>query len=169
MSKIYCGNNAKNPKLVSGELSLGTRSKCLKKGIGKGKSMKPDPEYGGTYKPIDKRKMYCGDEMRKPKGYTYIGNLPMCLQKGIGLGKSMSSKFDDQFFKEPSHINVIAIGICITFVIALFVVLYFGKPGMVTDDENKKKIEWKKFITRYMMICIIFVFIVFIVVMIIKQ
>ena len=38
---IYCGNNALEPRLLSGNVTLGTNYDCLKKGIMKGKQ-KPD-------------------------------------------------------------------------------------------------------------------------------
>ena len=42
MTAIYCGNNRLEPRLLSGELNLGTNYKCLQKGIVKGKSL---PKY----------------------------------------------------------------------------------------------------------------------------
>jgi len=38
MNGIYCGNNALEPKLITGELNLGTKYKCLQKGLGIGKA-----------------------------------------------------------------------------------------------------------------------------------
>ena len=46
---IYCGNNRQNSKLISGELDIGTRSQCLKKGVGVGINQPIDPDYLDNY------------------------------------------------------------------------------------------------------------------------
>lgn len=92
MSQIYCGNNAKDSQLVAGNVILGTRYKCLQKGIGKGMSLPHDPNFAGEYEPIDNRTIYCGNSPELPDGYDMMGNLPQCLQKGIGVGKTIKAK-----------------------------------------------------------------------------
>lgn len=84
---IYCGNNELDPRLVNGEITLGTRYKCLKKGIGRGMHLPYDPSYQQPYKPIDTTRIYCGDKDQLPPSYDRMGNLVHCLQRGIGIGK----------------------------------------------------------------------------------
>ena len=91
MNKIYCGNNALDPELLAGDIILGTRYTCLKRGIGKGLHLPLDQKYTRGYEPIDKRRIYCGNKAKLPKGYYSMGNLPQCLQKGIGIGKKKKS------------------------------------------------------------------------------
>lgn len=84
---LYCGNNALDPDLLAGDIILGTRYTCLKRGIGQGLHLPLDQKYTRGYEPIDKRRIYCGDKATLPKGYYSMGNLPQCLQKGVGIGK----------------------------------------------------------------------------------
>ena len=87
MKKLYCGNNSLDPDLLAGDVILGTRYTCLKRGIGQGLYLHCDQKYIRGYEPIDKRRLYCGDKAKLPKGYYSMGNLPQCLQKGVGIGK----------------------------------------------------------------------------------
>ena len=91
MNKIYCGNNALDPELLAGDIILGTRYTCLKRGIGQGLHLPLDQKYTRGYEPIDKRRIYCGNKAKLPKSYYSMGNLPQCLQKGIGIGKKKKS------------------------------------------------------------------------------
>ena len=89
---IYCGNNRLFPDLVNGTLELGTRYKCLRKGYGKGFNMPVDPNYlNNQYDPIDRTRLYCGDNPDLPAGYDRHGNLVHCLQRGVGLGKKQKA------------------------------------------------------------------------------
>ena len=85
--QIYCGNNLYT--LNKKKLKLGTRYTCFKKGVGKGLNLPLDLDYKGPYKQIIKEKIYCGDKINLPSGYTRKGSLSDCLQKGIGVGKSI--------------------------------------------------------------------------------
>ena len=154
MQPIYCGNNAQDDQLIDGTRIIGTRHGCMKKGFGKGFNMPYDPKFSGPYTPIDKRKIYCGNNSEKPDGYDSIGSLSQCLQKGIGIGKrkrgilgyspSGYSPSNNYFFK------IVLIFIVIEVVI--FCYLYFSKPKIVTtkDHKNIERINWSKFILIYL-------------------
>jgi hypothetical protein len=90
---MYCGNNLAHKKLMNGQLQLGTRYTCMRKGIGQGKSMPFDNSYLGEYIPIDDTKIYCGNGDILPAGYDRFGSLNQCLSKGIGIG--IKKKADD--------------------------------------------------------------------------
>jgi hypothetical protein len=90
-TKIYCGNNKKHHELVSNVSRLGTRHECLKKGIGVGINMPLSVDYAGEFEPIDKSRIYCGNNKVKPQGFTRLGSLPNCLQKGIGVGRRIKA------------------------------------------------------------------------------
>ena len=87
-AKVYCGNNRNARK----GKPVGSRSQCLKVGIGKGRSLKCEASYGGPYDPIDNRKLYCGDQKIMPSGYDILGSPSLCLKTGIGLGKSLRAR-----------------------------------------------------------------------------
>lgn len=147
MTTIYCGNNAANTELTSGNSILGTRYSCLKKGIGRGMNMPPDPTYTGPYIPIDNRKMYCGANTQLPDEYDYMGNLPHCLQKGIGVGKKLVSGFIG--FTTTNRIAPVASFVLIA--ITAFLILYFTKPLFLRKKNinNKVMINWGKFMGIY--------------------
>jgi hypothetical protein len=92
MVYTYCGNNRANLDLVSGKSVLGTRYKCMRKGIGMGLYLPYDAQFGNHYEPIDNTKVYCGNSDDLPIGYDRMGNLPNCLQKGVGVGKLQKAK-----------------------------------------------------------------------------
>ena len=69
MSRIYCGNNRLNEKLVSGTHNLGTRNQCFKKGRLVGLSLPYDVSYSLPYQPIDNTKIYCEDTIVLPNDY----------------------------------------------------------------------------------------------------
>ena len=85
----YCGNNLLDSELVSGQKNLGTRYKCLQKGIGSGLYCKTKQKYNENYEPIDKRKFYCGNKENLPTEYSYFGNLHQCFSKGFGIGQKI--------------------------------------------------------------------------------
>lgn len=88
---MYCGNNGMYPGLRDGSLTLGTRYKCLRRGIGIGLNLPVDPTYRNEYLPIDKTKIYCGNERTLPSGYDMFGNLPQCQSKGVSVGKKIKA------------------------------------------------------------------------------
>lgn len=155
----YCGNNKLYPDLLKGKVKLGTRFECLKKGIQNGKYLGKDPKYSGDYEPIDTRKIYCGNKSDLPEGYDYLGNPPLCLQKGTGLGKRLISRFIS-FGKDNKIILKI---FCYILIITLsFLYLYIKKPLYISDKlNNKRVINWKKFVLVYIFIlllsCVIFI------------
>ena len=158
MSDIYCGNNAANIDLITGNSILGTRYECLKKGIGKGMNMPPDPTYTGQYIPIDERKMYCGTNPNLPNDYDYMGNLPHCLQKGVGIGKKLVSGFIG--FTTNNKLAPFLFFLIIA--IIAFLVLYLSKPLFLQKkNTNKVLIDWKKFIGIYLGILVILFFLIF--------
>lgn len=128
MSDIYCGNNAASIELTSGNSILGTRYECLKKGIGRGMHMQPNP---GPYIPIDERKIYCGTNPDLPDDYDYMGNLSHCLQKGIGVGKKLVSGFIG--FVTTNKKAPIVFFLFMVFI--TIIVLYFMKPSFLFKKQ----------------------------------
>lgn len=191
MSQIYCGNNLLNPQLVAGNVTLGTRYKCLRKGIGYGLYMPYDPNYVGTYMPIDQRKIYCGNKSILPNNYDSMGNLPQCIQKGIGIGKRLRARNSNNFRSSSTKPNNLNINLTATsfssssltqkpftlilFLLLagiLFIYLYVRKPSIVTstkNNDNKKRIIWYKFMTFYISILILVRIIIFFVELIIHN
>ena len=97
-AKYYCGNNynARKGKPV------GSRSTCLRIGIGKGKFLPCEASYAGPYVPIDTRKIYCGDKTALPPGYDLVGSPSLCLKTGIGLGKALRAQSGCKIGKKKS-------------------------------------------------------------------
>jgi hypothetical protein len=159
MSQIYCGNNAQDSDLLNGNKVLGTRYKCMRKGIGVGLNSPRDPKFAEAYAAIDTRRIYCGDKPDLPSEYDSMGNLPMCLQKGVGIGKRINA--GNITTREASSFNTSIetkhrkseFYILIFFAIAmiLFMYLFIKKPSFVTDkrNDNVKIINWYKFISVY--------------------
>ena len=150
---IYCGNNAQDDQLLDGTRIIGTRHGCMKKGFGKGFNMSYDPKFAGPYTPIDKRRIYCGNNSEKPEGYDSMGSLSQCLQKGLGIGKRkrgilgyspLGYSPSDYFFKMVVLFIVIEV--------VIFCYLYFSKPKIVTtkDHKNIERINWSKFTLIYL-------------------
>jgi hypothetical protein len=150
MPTIYCGNNARDVQLLSGNQVLGTRNGCLRKGIGKGLQLPYDSKYAGDYLPIDNRKIYCGNENILPNGYDLMGNLPQCLQKGIGIGKVQKARNNNNV-QFPNKYKFIIFMILYVFLIScLFILLYVTKPSFVTNkDRDKDKINTIKLVAYY--------------------
>ena len=149
MGDIYCGNNFLNRRLTNGELSLGNRSDCFRKGVGKGLNMDYDPSFKGPFEPIVDDKYYCGNSNNLPEGYNSFGSLSNCLQKGVGVGKRM--KAISYTGKEKYMYLSLYLGLSLI----LFLVLYYLKPKYILTKE--KKIDWKKFQLYYLSINILLV------------
>lgn len=89
--KIYCGNNRLYKPLVNGDVVMGTRYECFKKGVGIGKNMEPD-DFDVDYAPIYNPKIFCGNGNTLPEGYNRLGQPYECLQKGVGVGKGLTKR-----------------------------------------------------------------------------
>jgi hypothetical protein len=159
MSQIYCGNNAQDLDLLSGNKVLGTRYKCMRKGVGVGLNSPRDPKFAGAYTAIDTRRIYCGDKPDLPSGYDSMGNLPMCLQKGVGIGKRINAGNSTTHESSSFYTSIetkqrkTEFYILIFFAIAtiLFMYLFLKKPLFVIDKriDNVKIINWYKFMSVY--------------------
>lgn len=179
MAQIYCGNNGADTDLLVGRSVLGTKYKCMRKGVGKGLNLPYDPKFNGVYMPIDERIIYCGDKADLPSGYDRFGNLPSCLQKGVGIGKRLkaqkslpnyqfgNSTYDPQ--KKPvikklfntqekyqfgystrGFMYIWPIVIFIILSAAIFFIIYFIRPSFITKKVgNKTKIDWGKFMAYF--------------------
>lgn len=146
---MYCGNNALNPQVTSGQVALGTRYSCMRKGIGRGMNLPYDPNYLAPYTPIDNTKIYCGNDLLLPDGYDRFGSLPECLQKGVGIGKR------ERALKGPGvrvfKIYILPTLIYLAISAGVFCWLYFGKPNLVTkkDENGNRHIDWSGFAAFY--------------------
>jgi hypothetical protein len=174
-TNIYCGNNRLNRFLIDNSKTLGTRYKCLKIGIQKGKSLPIDNDYTGPYDPIDDTKIYCGNSNRLKNEYDRFGNLAECLQKGIGIGKKIKANEnnndsgdsidDDNFVFVFNYKNIL---LFLILEIVLFLFLFISKPKFLlkkysnVKTKNKKKIDIFKFILIYVLISCIIFFLIFI-------
>jgi hypothetical protein len=164
MQAIYCGNNAQDDQLLDGTRIIGTRHGCMKKGFGKGFNMSYDPKFAGPYTPIDKRKIYCGNNSEKPDEYDSIGSLSQCLQKGIGIGKrkradkgiqgilGYSPNYSPSDYSPSNNYFFKILLIFIVIELVIFSYLYFSRPKIVTTKDHKKieRINWSKFILIYL-------------------
>ena len=87
--EIYCGDAVALPNDYD---VMGTRYRCLQKGVGTGMMMpnsrrdeflaRPRPPPGGE-------RIYCGNAAALPAGYTRFGLKSQCLKKGVGIGLAM--------------------------------------------------------------------------------
>lgn len=87
--EIYCGDRAALPDDYD---VMGTRYRCLQKGVGVGMMLpnsrrdeflaRPRPPTGGG-------RLYCGNAAVLPAGYTRFGLKSQCLKKGVGIGLAM--------------------------------------------------------------------------------
>ena len=174
MTQIYCGNNSQDSDLLSGNVILGTRFGCMRKGIGRGLNLPYDPKFKVNYIPIDKCKIYCGKLPILPENYDSLGSLPQCLQKGIGIGKRKRaqnpppppSSFSPKILlKTTKNIQIIIfVLIFLILSVGLFTYLYVKKPSIVIDkynEENKKYINWYKFNFVFITSIIILIVILF--------
>lgn len=87
---MYCGNNALDEKLLSGELALGTRYECMKRGVGAG--LNAPARRRGAYQKLVEDKFYCGNKNILPAGYDRFGTLPDCVSKGFGVGQKIAAE-----------------------------------------------------------------------------
>jgi hypothetical protein len=90
--RIYCGNNALDPRLLDGTYIIGRRYDCLRKGVGIGLHMPLDPAFSMPYAQIVPDKIYCGNADVCPDEYDRLGTLHGCVQKGVGVGRSIIAK-----------------------------------------------------------------------------
>ena len=155
MVDIYCGNNSQDTGLVTGTKVLGTRYRCLQKGIGKGLNMPYDDKYLGAYAPIDNTRIYCGNLTVLPAGYDRFGTITECLQKGIGVGKKLKAE------RGPSRFRYMyPIVIFLLLELFLFLWLYNVKPNIILDTRIEE-IDWEKFWMVFVQISMMFAIIVF--------
>lgn len=160
--RIYCGNNTENRNLRNGNLIIGTRSMCLRKGIGKGLNLPYDENSSGPYNPIDQRRIYCGDRNILPNGYDYMGNLPLCLQKGIGIGKHRKTLISNRriimFIRKILPIILAMLGY-----IMIYLYLRISKPSVVTDQNNPQRIITRRFVVFYLILILLWTLILIII------
>ena len=130
-SNVYCGNNssARNGK------PIGTKSRCLRVGIGKGLHLPCTNSYRGPYNPIDGRRFYCGDQANLPAGYDVMGSNSMCLSKGIGIGKAARSR------RGCGKRNIAYILIFLILSITCFLLLFYTKPVFVTTENTETNVR----------------------------
>lgn len=151
---LYCGNNKLHSSVRSGNAVIGTRSECLRKGVGLGKYLPCNSEYNGPYEPIDNRKVWCGNSDRLPPGYDIVGTLPGCMQKGVGTGMRLKARGCRGARRYTNKLTKRAV---ISFIFIMFVsfgVLYTLKPKVVFDKKTKK-MKWGAFIGIWFVIVVI--------------
>jgi hypothetical protein len=159
---IYCGNNALDSDIVNGTSQLGTRYSCMRKGIGTGLNLPYDAKYAGKYEPIDNRKIYCGNGDNLPEGYDRLGNLSQCLQKGVAIGKRQRALDGDGNINTNNNIirnlfyGKVKYFLIFILLIVIFLLFYYLKPSIILQKniENKKIIDWRKFIIIYLILVI---------------
>jgi hypothetical protein len=159
---IYCGNNALDSDIVNGTSQLGTRYSCMRKGIGTGLNLPYDAKYAGEYEPIDNRKIYCGNGDNLPEGYDRLGNLSQCLQKGVAIGKRQRALDGDGNINTNNNIirnlfyGKVKYFLIFILLIVIFLLFYYLKPSIILQKniENKKIIDWRKFIIIYLILVI---------------
>ena len=90
---MYCGNNAKDPGLLSGQKVLGTSYECFRRGVGVGKNL-PRAELEVDYEAIHKNRIFCGKKFgpEREGKYDRMGTPSECLRKGVGVGKGLARK-----------------------------------------------------------------------------
>ena len=81
---MYCGNNAKDPGLLSGQKVLGTSYECFRRGVGVGKNL-PRAELEVDYEAIHKNRIFCGKKFgpEREGKYDRMGTPSECLRKGV--------------------------------------------------------------------------------------
>lgn len=151
---LYCGNNRLHSSVRSGNAVIGTRSECLRKGVGLGKALPCNPDYNGPYEPIDNRKVWCGNSDTLPSGYDIVGTLPGCLQKGVGTGMRQKARGCRGVRRYTNKITKRAVISAIIMMIVSFGVLYILKPTVVLDKKTKK-IKWGTFIGIWFAIVVV--------------
>jgi len=98
--QLYCGSSLLLPNDYD---AFGSRNTCLKKGVGIGMGMSDVKRYEFLRKPYvpSPQKLYCGDKVDLPDGYTDFGNLMTCLKKGVGAGLKMEQSKRLAFQSKP--------------------------------------------------------------------
>uniref|UniRef100_A0A6C0KTY2 Uncharacterized protein n=1 Tax=viral metagenome TaxID=1070528 RepID=A0A6C0KTY2_9ZZZZ len=87
--EIYCGDAAALPTSYD---VMGTRYRCLQKGVGTG-MMLPNyrrDEFLARPRPPPGERIYCGNAAALPAGYARFGLKSQCLKKGVGIGLAMT-------------------------------------------------------------------------------
>jgi hypothetical protein len=88
--EIYCGDSAALPNTYD---VMGTRYRCLQKGVGTGMMLPNERRaefLARPRPPPDGNRMYCGNAAVLPAGYTRFGLKSQCLKKGVGIGLAMT-------------------------------------------------------------------------------
>ena len=90
---MYCGEQPVPPPDYD---VMGTRNKCLRKGVGVGMNMPDDKVAEFLRKPRDRlppsARLYCGDKQDLPDGYDGFGTKQQCMRKGVGIGMAMPAE-----------------------------------------------------------------------------
>jgi hypothetical protein len=156
---IYCGNNRQNSKLISGELDIGRRSQCLKKGVGVGLNQPIDPDYLDNYEPLYVDNFFCGDnEDDAPNNYR-LGTLAQCLQKGVAIGKLQKAQNNDESGEledenDSEHNFILKFTLILFFdIIYLLFILYFKPKFFLIKDTNE--LNTRKIILFWLLITLI--------------
>ena len=157
---IYCGNNNLHQPLIDGEVELGTRYKCLKKGIGTGLNLPYDSNYALDYEPIDDTRIYCGNNDVLPRNYDRFGNLPQCLQKGVALGKrqkALNYIFIQEFVKSKMFFIIYILLLIVYTVVIIVTKLFFLLQNVdINTNENIKKFDsLKLFLFMFFSSCVL--------------
>ena len=97
---FYCGNNALDSRLISGDKILGTRYDCLRSGYGRGMHEPVDLRFIQEYSPIDPRKYYCGNSNELPNNYHDFGSLHGCFLKGFGIAKKNKAEKESKIVRK---------------------------------------------------------------------
>lgn len=172
MAATYCGNNALHPGLASGDLVIGNRYQCLKKGIGVGLNIRPvDPDYDGPYKPIDTTKRYCGLQDKIPPGYDSFGTNGECLRLGVGIGKRSAAERANRrraamaSFTETTQTNAKISYTCLSLYVIfsyaiIFLLLYWGRPSIILTKNKRKRytVSWFRFFVVYLCLIVTYTF-----------
>lgn len=155
-SSIYCGNNSIATPLLNGTARIGTNYECLRKGIGKGRSLPYDVSFNVPRIPIDSRRFYCGEKRDMPTRYFARGSPSKCLAVGIGIGKSQRLQGRNNILISvfvPFFIYTIAIGLT-------FLILIVTKIGLKKNEKDGKTVvDWEKMIPYMLVSTLIFIMI----------
>jgi hypothetical protein len=174
MSRIYCGNNRNDPKLIDngGTEVVGTRRQCLQKGVGVGSHLPYDASYLNPYSPIDQTRGYCGDNNELPNNYDRFNTLRECFTKGVGIGmrqRALLGPLQPQpapLAPQPAPLaprifNLKNLVLLLIFT-AIFIALYFSKPSFLLkggNDTNKDDLDWEKFLLFHSVLALILIII----------
>ena len=86
--EMYCGDSHVLPEKYD---VMGTRFKCMRKGVGVGMVLGEDERLAflNKIRQPPTEKLYCGDNPTLPTGYTRFGKKTECMRKGVGVGLGM--------------------------------------------------------------------------------